>query len=352
MPVYRKGKDRWRVVIFQHGKRSDFLVKGCKEEAEAEEARERVKMSLTDPQNEQRTALTFADFCAHHYRPHAELHLKGSSWDRRASLLGFLMEAFGDVKLTDIRPSAIDAYAKKRGEDGLRKVSINNELRVLRVVMNFARERKFLVSDAKVKLLRVPFDGRAKAWTAEEIERLLVALQDEAEELVPIVLFILNTGVRNGEARALPWDRVNFAAGHIEIWPSREWQPKNGLPREIPISDALLDVLKRLPRKGKWVFPSRSGEQWAYWPKRQFERATKKAGLTGGPHRLRHTFASHFLVKVPDLGVLGAVLGHSEESVTRLYAHMLPERLAKARNVVSIALPNGKAARGIGAPGK
>jgi len=50
--------------------------------------------------------------------------------------------------------------------------------------------------------------------------------------------------------------------------------------------------------------------------------------------------------------VLAAVLGHSEESVTRLYAHMLPERLAKARNVVSISLPKGKDARGSAAPGK
>ena len=49
MPVYRKGKDRWRVVIFQRGQRTDFLVKGSKEEAEAEEARERVKMSLNGP---------------------------------------------------------------------------------------------------------------------------------------------------------------------------------------------------------------------------------------------------------------------------------------------------------------
>jgi integrase len=342
MPVYRKSKEHWRVVIFLRGKRSDFIVKGSKEQAEAEEARERVRLSLSDPQSEQRAALTFGDFCATHYRPHAELHLKNSSWARRASLLGFLMETFGDVKLTDIHAAAIDAYAKKRTEDGLRKVSINNELRVLRVILNFARERKFLVSDAKVKLLRVPYDGRAKAWTSQEINRLLVALQEEAEELVPIVLLIVNTGVRNGEARALPWDRVNFGAGHIEIWPSREWQPKSGLPREIPISDALMGVLEKLPRKGKWVFPSRTGEQWAFWPRRQFERATKKAGLTGGPHRLRHTFASHFLVKVPDLGVLAAVLGHSEESVTRLYAHMLPERLAKARNVVSIPLPAGK----------
>jgi integrase len=326
MPVYRKSKDRWRVVIFQRGQRSDFILRGSKEEAEAAEAQERVRLSLTDPTTTApRAVLTFGDFCVNHYRPHAELHLRGSSWERRASILGFLMEAFGDVKLTGIRPIDIDAYARKRAEDGLRKVSINNELRVLRVVLNFARERQFLVTDAKVKLLRVPFDGRAKAWSAEEINRLLVALQSEAKDLVPIVLFILNTGVRNGEARALPWDRVNFETGHVEIWPSEEWQPKNGLPREIPISDALMAVLKGLPRRGKWVFPNGNGEQWAFWPKRQFERATSKAGFLGGPHRLRHTFASHFLVKVPDLGVLAAILGHSEESVTRLYAHMLPE---------------------------
>jgi hypothetical protein len=57
-------------------------------------------------------------------------------------------------------------------------------------------------------------------------------------------------------------------------------------------------------------------------------------------------------VKVPDLGVLAAVLGHSEESVTRLYAHMLPERLAKAKSVVSISLPTDKNARGNAAPAK
>ena len=62
-------------------------------------------------------------------------------------------------------------------------------------------------------------------------------------------------------------------------------------------------------------------------------------GVTGGPHTLRHTFASQFLAKVPDLGLLAEILGHSEESVTRHYQHMLPERLARARNVVSIGMP-------------
>jgi integrase len=341
MPVYRKSRDRWRVVIFLNGKRTDLIVKGSKEDAEAAEARERVRMAASDPLNEQRVALTFADFCATEYRPHAELHLKASTWERRASQLAFLMEAFGETKLTHIHARAVDAYARKREEDGLRKVSINNELRVLRVLLNFARERKFLVSDVKVKLLKVPYDGRAKAWTMEEIGLLLGALQAEATELLPIVVFILNTGARKGEALAQLWKRVNFEKGLIEIWPSEEWQPKSGLPREIPISDGLKALLKKLPRRGKWVFPSETGERWAFWPRRQFDRAREKAGLTGGPHKLRHTFASHFLVKVPDLGILAAILGHTEESVTRLYGHMLPERLAKARNVVSIAMPKG-----------
>lgn len=53
----------------------------------------------------------------------------------------------------------------------------------------------------------------------------------------------------------------------------------------------------------------------------------------------------HFLAKVPDLGLLAEILGHSEESVTRLYQHMLPERLARARNVVSIGMPGSNGPR-------
>ncbi len=87
------------------------------------------------------------------------------------------------------------------------------------------------------------------------------------------------------------------------------------------------------------MFPCSTGERWTCWPKLQFDRARKAAGLRGGPHTLRHTFASHFLAGQPDIGLLAQVLGHSEESVTRLYQHMVPERLARARNVVSIGLP-------------
>jgi len=82
----------------------------------------------------------------------------------------------------------------------------------------------------------------------------------------------------------------------------------------------------------------------AYWPERKFNRAQTKAKLKGGPHTLRHTFSSHFLATQPDLFLLARVLGHSDVAVTKIYSHLLPDHLARARNAVSIGPSIGPAA--------
>jgi Phage integrase family len=134
------------------------------------------------------------------------------------------------------------------------------------------------------------------------------------------------------------------AAGSIT--PNEYWQPKNGKPREIPISDALLPYLERAlaTTPGTYVFVTsrrRAGREeksrWACWPKKQFNRARIAAGLDGGPHTLRHTYASHFLQGCPDMFLLSQILGHSHEGVTRIYAHLLPTHMERARNVVNVS---------------
>lgn len=82
-----------------------------------------------------------------------------------------------------------------------------------------------------------------------------------------------------------------------------------------------------------------TGERWAYWPKRAFEAAM----LVGGPHTLRHTFASHFLQASPDLFLLARVMGHSDTRVMKLYSHLMPEHLERAPNGVNFAAPVGPA---------
>ena len=56
------------------------------------------------------------------------------------------------------------------------------------------------------------------------------------------MMFLANTGCRRGEALALQWIDVDLAQNMVRITPSEEWQPKNGRPREIPISDELHEV--------------------------------------------------------------------------------------------------------------
>jgi integrase len=176
-----------------------------------------------------------------------------------------------------------------------------------------------------------------KVWTVDEANRLLQACGEVSPAILPLVVFLLNTGCRKGEALALTWDHVDLPRGMIRIWPSEEWQPKNGKPREVPISKALLPFLTGARTSEKWVFPCASGGRYASWPKLQFDRARKRAGLTGGPHTCRHTYASHFLKVRPDLFLLAQVLGHSEIAVTRRYSHLLPEHLERARDAVNFS---------------
>jgi integrase len=96
-------------------------------------------------------------------------------------------------------------------------------------------------------------------------------------------------------------------------------------------------MLLRRKRLGRFVFPASHGDRYAEWPRRAFDRARRAAGLKGGPHTLRHTYASHFLQAVPDIFLLAKVLGHSETRTTRLYSHLLPDHLARARNAVNFA---------------
>jgi site-specific recombinase XerC len=91
------------------------------------------------------------------------------------------------------------------------------------------------------------------------------------------------------------------------------------------------------------------GAQYAEFPNNTWDRVLKRATalareadqaarpINGGPHRARHTFASHFLSSKPDIFLLGRLLGHGHARVTELYAHLIPEHLAEARNVVTFA---------------
>jgi integrase len=341
MPVYRKGKrDKWLVRIWSGGRALSWVVDGSRRDAETCEAQKRLELETAGPR---RAVPTFSDFCVGQYRPFAELRLKPSWWTKQQYMLATLMARFGDERLSAIDSTAIEEFVKKRIKDGLRAASVNNEVRVLKRVLSYARELGIPIRETKWRSLPERNKRPRRAWTEDELERLLARCAELSPDILPMVVFLANTGARRGEALALTWDHVDLERGQILIWPSEEWQPKNGRPREVPISDGLRPWLLG-ERRSKWVFPSaETGDRYAYWPQKAFDRARAAAGLSGGPHTLRHTFATHFLARCPDLYLLARILGHSDVAVTKLYSHLLPDHLARARNAVSVRAPVGPA---------
>jgi integrase len=158
----------------------------------------------------------------------------------------------------------------------------------------------------------------------------------EAPELLPVLVFLVNTGCRKGEAIACEWSWIDTAASMVRIPVCDVWQPKSGKPREIPMSNSLKAILAGPRRHERWAFPTRFGGRYAEFPKDRFDLVRKAAKVTGGPHTARHTYASLFLQAVPDMFLLAKILGHSQVRITELYSHLLPDHLARGRNAVDV----------------
>lgn len=335
-----------RIIIWWKGHRREWVIEGTKKEADLFEAKKKLELRVQEP-TERRVDARFSQLCEE-YAVHAERHLKKTTWRSRTSQLASLIEFFGQKKVSELSAGLVDAYKRQRTADKLLNVSINNELRVMRAVLNWGKELGHDIPPLKWRRLPPQGAPRPKAFTSDEISLLLSKCRVHSPTMLPLLIFLVNTGCRKGEAIAAEWSWMDFEAGLIRIPSNEHWQPKNGKPREIPMADAVRAVLSGPRMHPRWVFPTQSGTHVAgseprswqrrlEFPRESWQRVMKAANLTGGPHQLRHTYASHFLQKVPEMKLLAAVLGHSTTRVTELYSHLLPGHLERARNAVNLS---------------
>jgi integrase len=169
---------------------------------------------------------------------------------------------------------------------------------------------------------------RLRYLSHDEMERLLAAAHPR---LYPVMLCALLTGMRRGEILGLTWENINLEHGTIYLL-----KTKSGRPREIPIQTKLHDVLMSLgPQPAGSVF-----NLPLIMLLRYFAKALKQAGIFGFRfHDLRHTFASHFIMRTNNLPALQKLLGHSTPTMTQRYAHLGPGHLASEMAAFESAIP-------------
>ena len=145
------------------------------------------------------------------------------------------------------------------------------------------------------------------------------------------ILLILDTGMRLGEVASIVKEDISDHTVQVS--------GKRG-QREVPISQQVRAMLTDLGDDSHpWVSPrtseplTRAGVQWAY------RRIFRRSGISGGAHRLRHTFATEYLRNRGSIVHLQRILGHTDIKTTQIYLDLLSSDLIEEHQRVSPAQP-------------
>lgn len=137
-------------------------------------------------------------------------------------------------------------------------------------------ERKTRIPESKIG----PVWSALQQWRDQAYNRDTLASLD-------LIIFLLLTGARKGEACELTWDRVNLDEGWWHLP-----DPKNRNPVWLPLSTQAVQLLTTRQRvKGSpFVFSSWGESGHIKEPRDTMKKVSEVAGLHLTPHDLRRTF--------------------------------------------------------------
>lgn len=180
-------------------------------------------------------------------------------------------------------------------------------------------------------------------FSTEESQRLLKLASERAispagRMLHLAVAIALHTGLRKGEIFGLRWIDIDCQTRRLSVARSFQSTPKSGKTRHLRLPSLLIPLLTA------WQTQCPLSPQGLVLPfGRGDDRLCKKDAHLGLPrlladanlrpvlhpwHTLRHTFASHYIMRGGNLLTLSNVLGHADVKVTMIYAHLAPDFLA------------------------
>lgn len=257
--------------------------------------------------------------------------------------LKFYTEEFIHDRQASVREARDRAKAKK--ERGQKLTPAEQELAESKLQMKDQEEIHVLTPEEIARIRDVVENGYVLRWESKKGNPIETAPQKLKQ--AEYFLFLLNTGLRAGEARALKYSDINFETRRMEI--SRnltttrtrdadgntvggmtyvEGKPKTkSSARVLYLSLAALEYLKRLKAQESegydgYIANSKGKPLNDAAFRRRFNSLLAQANVPHcGLHSLRHTFASYFYEYTNgNRKVVADYLGHSVSNLTeRVY---------------------------------
>lgn len=253
----------------------------------------------------------------------AEAALSYLQHDGAARFLDPIIRHFGVTPLAQIDQDALDRGAKKLLPKAAAATRNRQFYTPTSAVLHHAARRGW----CSLPIIERPKAGpdRVRWLTIEEADKLIAAA---AEHMRPLIVFLLYTGARAGEALWLDWRNVHLDRHHVEFP-----KTKNGDARGVPLHPRAEAALKALKHRAAEVFRRPDGEPYARptMPNdtsagsriaTAFAGACRRAGITDfSPHDCRHTWATWHYQHNRDLGALQKLGGWKSIRMVLRYAH-------------------------------
>lgn len=230
-----------------------------------------------------------------------------------------------DKPIRSITEEDVDRLVFDLERAGNSNGTINRKLAALSKMLTVAQARGWVPRKVRIDRKREA-ENRIRWLDADEEARLTRYLRHIGKhDYVDLFTFLVDTGLRVGEALRLEWRDVDLDRGLITVWIS-----KGERPRSVPLTGRVKAILRA--RKGTgvgpwtWTTPTSLRHAWTL--------ARAHMGLVNDeqfvPHALRHTFASRLVQAGVPILTVKELCGHKSIEITLRYAHLAPTNLVDA----------------------
>lgn len=321
MKLYQRKNGYWYA---RDGERKISL--GTRDAAEARRLFARLKrdkLLANVAKLEQPAKLSLSDF-RKQFAAHLSAHARESTAKRSAySLKKFAEHCGGARSISAITARDLDAYQADELRGGRKKSGVAADAKFIRAAFAQAVKWELLKQDPFRNAARLKVDERPPRWySPDELTRILAGIDDE--EFRDFVELLLHTGARLSELFYLRPADVDLENRMITFRRSKtRW-------RSVPMDERAAEILWRRKLPWRWSRPNALSVIW--------RRYADKIGLSGRLHDLRHSFASYLVSRGVHMAVVKELLGHTDIKTTMIYAHLSPEHLREAVDVLGGAI--------------
>lgn len=316
-------------------------------------------------------SVTLQDWVLEYLEKYKKNELKITTYDSYFCIYRkhILESKIGKMQLENVSLEILQNYYNRKIKEGYSSKTVREIGTIINSALNMAVRTRLLTENPNL-YTTIPKKEKyeAKILSKEEVEKILREAKDE--ELYPIIITTVYTGMRKGEVMALKWENVDFKERKIHIRGSlcriQEEPDKNGrrharyeilepktkksirtVPMLEEVYNALLEQKKRQSeQKNKYndvyldndlVFANEIGdfiEQRTFMEK--YHDFLAKYDITDIRfHDLRHTFASLLIESDVSMKVVQELLGHSTITTSMdIYTHVSDKKKEQAIQVL------------------